>query len=217
MVMATLLEQLGDLVEGETDPLRGLDHAQHGHRPCRIDPMPAEAAFRLGQQAAARVVAEGLQVHASRCGDLPAAQPGNHAAAPGAAAARTASAFSTATCPAGTSTSTCNSSPTGVTVNPKNQQHSLSRAIMIKYRMARPAVLPSRWPISVPSTRSPERISTACTITATSPHRARRVGVEPGYLQFRSEADAQARDRCVSPAIVEASPLSQRPQRRAAF
>ena len=57
-------EQLGDLVEGEAEPLRGLDHPQHGDRVRRVDAVPAERALRLGEQAAALVVAQGLRVHA---------------------------------------------------------------------------------------------------------------------------------------------------------
>ena len=53
-------EEVGDLVEGEPEPLRRLDHLQGDDRLLRVQPVPAEAAVRLGEQAAAFVVAQGL-------------------------------------------------------------------------------------------------------------------------------------------------------------
>jgi len=65
------VEQLGDLVQGEPEPLRGPDHPEHGDRLVRVEPMPTEAALRLRQQSATLVVPQRLPVHPGRSGDLP--------------------------------------------------------------------------------------------------------------------------------------------------
>jgi hypothetical protein len=41
MAVPADLEQLSDLVEGEPQPLRRLDHAQRRHRFLRVEPVPA--------------------------------------------------------------------------------------------------------------------------------------------------------------------------------
>lgn len=69
------LEQFGDLVEGEAEPLRRLDDAQCDDGFGRVEPVPAEAALRFGKQAAPLVVAQRLSVHPCCRGDLTAAQP----------------------------------------------------------------------------------------------------------------------------------------------
>jgi hypothetical protein len=53
------LQQVGDLVEGEAEELRGFDHPQHRDRVGRIDAVPAESAVRFVQQAASLVAAAG--------------------------------------------------------------------------------------------------------------------------------------------------------------
>jgi hypothetical protein len=77
---AAPVQQIGDLVEGEAEPLRGLDHAQHGDGLPRVHAVSAGAPPGFGEQAAPLVVAQGLDVHARGRRDLPAAQslPGAH-------------------------------------------------------------------------------------------------------------------------------------------
>ena len=62
-------QQLGDFVEGEPEPLRGLDDPQQGDGVGRVEPVAAGGADRLGEQAAAFVVAQGLVTPGS-VGDL---------------------------------------------------------------------------------------------------------------------------------------------------
>jgi hypothetical protein len=64
------VEQLGDLVEGEPEPLRRLHHPQQRHRLVVVLAMPAQGTPWFGEQAAAFVVAQGLHVHPGRDGQL---------------------------------------------------------------------------------------------------------------------------------------------------
>ena len=95
------LQQVGDLGQGESQTLRGLDHPQQGHRLLRVHPMPAQGAVRLLQQPTSFVVPQGLQVHPRRGRDLAGAQSLAHRVTnPAADLARSTRASSTATCPA---------------------------------------------------------------------------------------------------------------------
>ena len=60
--MGPRLEQLGHLGEREPEPLGGLDHPEQSHRLRRVEPVPTQAAVRPGQQTAALVVPQGLDV-----------------------------------------------------------------------------------------------------------------------------------------------------------
>jgi hypothetical protein len=117
------VEQFRHLVEGEAEPLRRLDHPQHGDRLGWVQPVATQGASGLGQQAAPFVVAQRLPIHPGGPGDLAAAQAGH------AAADRSASASRTSTYAGGTRTSTSNRSAARVSVNVKNEQHALSRSV----------------------------------------------------------------------------------------
>lgn len=60
VAVSACLKQVGDLVAGEPEPLRRPDHPQDGDRFGRVEAVPAQAAVRLGEQAAALVVAQRL-------------------------------------------------------------------------------------------------------------------------------------------------------------
>jgi hypothetical protein len=88
-------EEVGDLVEDKSEPLRGFDHPQRGDRLGWVEPVAAQGAVRFGEQAAPFVVAQCLQVYPGCLCHMAAAQPAHNAPDPGAAAARVASASST--------------------------------------------------------------------------------------------------------------------------
>jgi hypothetical protein len=69
------VEQAGDLVEGEAEPLRRLDHVEQGDGVGWVEPVPAVRAVRFGQQPAAFVVTQRLDVDAGLFRDLAGAQP----------------------------------------------------------------------------------------------------------------------------------------------
>jgi hypothetical protein len=54
------LDELGDLVEGEAEPLGGFDNAEQGDGVGGVDAVAADAALRLGEQAAAFVNPPGV-------------------------------------------------------------------------------------------------------------------------------------------------------------
>ncbi len=64
------LEQRLHLLEAETEALGPLDEVDKSHCPVVVQAVPGIAARRLGQQAAAFVVAQCLDVHARLPGDL---------------------------------------------------------------------------------------------------------------------------------------------------
>lgn len=64
------LQQIGDLIEGEAQTLRCFDHPQHRDRLGRIEAVTTEGSIRLVQQAAAFVVAQGLNIDPGRVGHL---------------------------------------------------------------------------------------------------------------------------------------------------
>ena len=96
MVVTSRLEELGDLVQGEPQALGRLDHPQGGHRLFRVEPVASQASVGLGDDAAAFVVAQGLDVDPDRLGDLAGSRARSLIArAPALAWARAASAAST--------------------------------------------------------------------------------------------------------------------------
>ena len=56
------LQQVGHLVEGETQALRRLDHPQHRDGFGRIEPVTTQGAVRFMQEAAALVIAQGRAI-----------------------------------------------------------------------------------------------------------------------------------------------------------
>jgi SAM-dependent methyltransferase len=138
VMMAAGVQQVGNLVQRESEALRGLDHPQHPYRLRWIQPVPTVGPVGLGQQSAALVIPQRLQVHPRRGRDLPAAQSRCHDGIP--AAARVANASSTAVCPAGTVTSSASSPPVAITAKVKNEQHAVSRIIKSAAHVAVSAV-----------------------------------------------------------------------------
>lgn len=61
----TELEQIGDLVQREPEPLCGLDDAQQRDRLGGVEPLPSGAAVRFSQKTSTFVVPLGLDVHLS--------------------------------------------------------------------------------------------------------------------------------------------------------
>jgi haloacid dehalogenase-like hydrolase len=68
VVVSASVEQVGDLLEGEPEALRSLDHLQQGDRLRQVQPVPAQGALGLGQQPAPLVVPQRLGVDAGRRG-----------------------------------------------------------------------------------------------------------------------------------------------------
>ena len=138
------LEQVGDLVEGEAEPLGGLDDPEQGDRVRRVEPVPARAALRLGEQPAALVVAQRLDVHARRVGHLAPAQPPGSARvtrpAQGGLARGQPGRLARRRRPAATSTSNATwPASTAATAKVKNEQHADSASASRCARSARPA------------------------------------------------------------------------------
>src|ERR1022692_3313269 len=73
--MTVGLQQVSDLLKGESEPLRRLDHPQYRHRLGRGEPVAAWRAVRFGEQPAALIVPQCLPVQPGRVRDLPAAHP----------------------------------------------------------------------------------------------------------------------------------------------
>src|SRR5258708_31330572 len=143
------LHELSDLLERESQPLRGLDHSHARYRFGRIEPVPARGAARRGQQSEALVVPQRLLVHAGRVSHLTTA----HAVQPlrpAAAAARPASPSSTPAWGGGTVTSRTRRPPVAVSVKVKIGQHSVSAVASFA---PRPATLG----LASRSSRSPVR------------------------------------------------------------
>src|SRR5581483_10991817 len=93
------VQQAGDLVQGEPEPLSCLDHPQDRDGLPGIQPVAARSPFRFGEQAASLVVPQRLNSDPGGVGDLAAAQPGAVAARsvqPGAVAAHSVQPWATA-------------------------------------------------------------------------------------------------------------------------
>ena len=82
VMVAAGVEQVGHLLQGEPEPLRGFDHPQHRDRLRRIQPVPAQAAIGFGQQPAPLVVPQGLQIDPGRGRDLRRSAVRAHAGPP---------------------------------------------------------------------------------------------------------------------------------------
>src|SRR5204863_406098 len=61
---ASGIDEFGDLVQGEPEPLGRFDDVEQGDGLGRVEPVPAHRADRFGEQPAAFVVAQRLDVHA---------------------------------------------------------------------------------------------------------------------------------------------------------
>ena len=88
------VQEPGDLVELEPQPLRRLDDPQSRDRVGRVHAMPAGGPAGLLEEPASLVVAQGLEVDPGGRGDLAAAQRSVHADRPEVALAEVARAAS---------------------------------------------------------------------------------------------------------------------------
>src|SRR5690606_16552654 len=172
VAVATGLQQLGDLVQRETQTLCCLDHAQRCHRVVAVQAVPARRTNRLRQQAAALVVAQSLDVHTGRLGDLTTAQTLAHCRLPARAPARSARALRTGSCAWSTTMSRCTQVSPPVVVKVKNEQQSLSLPAKSMTCSCTPAS-----PNSARRTRSGSRRETAVNRAANrASHSATRKG-----------------------------------------
>ncbi len=69
------MQQVLDVVEGESELLGAVDEAHYPHRIEGVGAVPAAGPFRFGQQAAAFVVPQGLGVDLRLGGDLAGSHP----------------------------------------------------------------------------------------------------------------------------------------------
>lgn len=70
VAVATGIEQLGDFLEGEAEPLGCFDHPDQEDGLCRVGAVPAGAALRFGQQTTPLVVTQRLYVDPGEPSDL---------------------------------------------------------------------------------------------------------------------------------------------------
>lgn len=128
VVMLARLEKLSHFVEREPQTLCGLDDPQCRDSLLRVQPMTSQRALRFGDDSATLVVAQRLDVHPDRLGNLARPHRGAHADVPTSEVARAARAARTSPCSGSGSVETTMSTRPSVIVNAKvkNEQQPVS-------------------------------------------------------------------------------------------